>query len=737
MIITKYEDIQKAHDFIAQNTIIDLDLETTGLLPRSDKVLGVGLHNGTEGIYLMHLGWDGEKLVEFLTKSEIAEVLKLLHGKKLTNWNIAFDIKFIYHYFGVDLISSIWSDGMLAKHTVEEDPITFGNFALKDNAARIYGLDATAEQAAMKASIKANGGKANEFFKADPYLLAQYCLKDCQLALDLDNHYRQKIAAEGLLDFYLNQEVIPLLREVTIPMELHGVPIDVKAIRSMQTEIDVDLVALEKTILDQILPLLEPFRLDFYNKNYPVRTSGQFAQTLALLSGAEAHLERTATGAVSLAAKQIAKLDSDHPLRAFIEGNGLSSEWQLRVQKTMHGDGPLFNLRSKQNLGYLFFSILREKPTSFTEHGTPQVDNEFLDTIKSKYPFVPLLRAFNKLTKIKGTYIEQLLEKQENGIFYPSFNQHRTISGRFGSDLQQLPRKLELGSEMDVVVKYNNRIRDFFKTPDSQTFVGADYESLEPKIFAHVSGDAALKNIFLKGLDFYSEIAIRTEGLTQFSSDKKAPNYLGLLDKGTRQRAKAYALGIAYGMTGYKLQYELEIPQDHAEKLVTDYLNAFPGLKSWIEWTHAVVNEEGVAVSEAGRIRHMPLAREIYEKHGDIRNALELWKKYHESESIYRDMKKLRRQYMNLLNNGCNFQIQSLAASIVNRACIKMARTFKDAYIDARVCMQVHDEIVVICQLEDSVKVAAIMEDIMEENYKISIPLVAKPEIGQVYGELK
>lgn len=734
MIITKSEDLQKVRDFIADNTILAYDLETTGLAPRTDKVVGVGLHNGTDGFYLLHLGYDGEKLVEFLTRDEIASVLCLLGNKKLVGHNLSFDMRFTYNYFSLDLISAIYSDSMLAKHTVEEDPITFGTFGLKDIASRLYGADATVEQQAMKASIKANGGKANEMYKADPYLLGEYCLKDCQLSLDINNHYLQKIASEGLTAFYFEQEVIPLYKLVTIPMELAGVPIDLEAIYKTQAEIEIDLAALEKTILDQIMPLLTPFEYDFYNKNYPVRTSGPFAQTLALLTGAE--VEKTATGAPSLAAKQIARLAAEHPVRAFIEGRGLPHELQLQVQKKMHGDGPLFNLRSKQNLGYLFFSILREKPTSFTEHGTPQVDNEFLDTVKGNYPFVPLLRAFNKLTKIKGTYIEQLLEKQEAGIYYPTFQLHRTISGRLSSDTQQLPRKIEPGSELDVVVKYNNRIRDFFKAQDSQTFVGADYESLEPKIFAHVSGDQNLKNIFIKGLDFYSEVAVRTEGFAA-SSDKSASNYLGKINKAARQTAKAYALGIAYGMSAYKLKFEIDVSQDRAEQLVSDYLRAFPDLKIWIDRTHDLVNSTGKVASEAGRIRHMPTAAQIFEEHGDIRNSLDLWKRFHEQETKYKEMKKLRRQYVNLLNNGCNFQIQSLAASIVNRACISMAQAFKEARLQARIVLQVHDEVVVITEKDEAQQVADIMQTIMEQTYKISVPLVAKPQIGQVYGELK
>jgi DNA polymerase I-like protein with 3'-5' exonuclease and polymerase domains len=734
MIIYDKKDLHKFIEFASKHQKLSFDLETNSLNPRTGIVMGIGISTDTEGVYIKHHVWDGNKIAELIPKEDILTALKSLKGKLLTGWNLSFDAKFVYNFYNLDLLPEIWSDGMLAKHTVEEDYEQFGNFALKDNALRVFGEDATKEQEEMKASIKANGGKPTDFYKADSDLLGLYCIKDCILAYKLNEYYLQKIEEEGLTKFYFEDEVMPLYRLVTIPMELHGIPVNVPYLKQSQEEIAIDLKKLEDQILDKIIPILGPFKEDFFNKNYPVKQSGTFAQTLAILT--EAQLALTPGGAPSLAAKEIQKLKVDHPLRVFMESGIIAPELKKQVQDRMHGNAPIFNLRSKDNLSYLFFSILREKPTSFTDKGRPQVDNEFLAGIKNKYDFISLLVAFNKLTKISGTYIDQILEKQIDGTFYPSFQMHKTISGRMGSDTQQLPRKLEDGEE--VVLKYNNRIRDFFISGSNARLVGADYESLEPKIFAHVSGDQNLKNIFLNGLDFYSEIALRTEKLEGVSSDKKAHNYLGKVNKDARQKAKAYSLGIPYGLTGYKLHFELEIDLRTADQLVEDYLQAFPDLRQWMQDTHLKVNTLGYIKTQAGRIRHMPEAPDIYAQYGDdIKDSLKLWKRFHEEPALYRDMKKLRRKYINLLNNGCNFQIQSLAASIVNRACIAMARIFASNGISARVVLQVHDEIVVWCQEDEAEKVAEIMEQIMENNYKISIPLIAKPEIGTIYGELK
>lgn len=737
MVLRTVADLQQAKDFISENTIISFDLETTGLNPRKDLVVGVGLHNGTDGVYLLHLAWDGEKLEEILPKKDIKDILNLLRGKKLVGHNLSFDIRFTYNYFGVDLIDSIWSDSMLAKHTVEEDPIEFGGFGLKEIATRLYGDDSKDEQVAMKASIKANGGKINEYYKADPLLLAKYCLKDCQLSLDVNNYYLQKIADEGLTKFYFEDEVMPLYREVTIPMELHGIPVDVSYMQHTQTEIAVDLEQLEKQVLLEIEPFLGPFRAGFYDRNYPVRTSGSFAQTLALLT--DAPVGKTPSGAPSLAAKELAKLDPQSPLARFMEVGKLDSVLKLKIQKTLHGNQPTFNLRSPKDLSYLFFSILREKPTSFTEHGSPQVDADFLFTIMDKYPFVKNFYIYKRLDKIKSTYIDRFLEEQEDGIYYPSYQQHRTTSGRYAGSFQQIPRPIEDGDdEHELIKKYNNRIREFFIAKKGDILIDDDYESAEPRIFAHISGEQAIKDIFARGDCFYSTIAILVEGLEGVSANKKAPNFLGKIDKAKRQAAKIYALGIPYSMGGFKLQYEINVSLDTAEALVKKYLQTFPNLHRWMKDTYRKVYTEGRVQTEAGRIRHLDEAVRIYEKYGDaILHDLDLWKKYHEEPAIYAEAKKARRKFKNYLANGSNVQIQGLVASMINRASIAIAREYKSLRLDARICGSLHDELLVYSSEKDKLKAAAILQDKMENTMKFSVPMVAVPSFGKNFREAK
>jgi DNA polymerase I-like protein with 3'-5' exonuclease and polymerase domains len=727
--------MKQALDLIYSSETLVFDIETTSLNTRKGQIIGFGLSNGTESVYVAHLSWDGEQLVELVPKSDCQLVLEaLLSNKtKLICHNASFDLRFTLNYFGVKLVPQLYADSMLAKHTADEN----FPFGLKDIASNLWGEDSTDEQVAMKASIKENGGTVHQYFKADLKLLAEYCIKDCVLTWRVFQHYMGELEEQGLVDFFLNDEVMPLYREVTIPMELAGVPIDMPLLERTKTELDFDLIALEDKIQEELAPHTALFETWFLNKDYPVTTTGPFVQALGELVGAG--LPRLESGKFSLAAKHVDALPDACTLKQFLRNNlKLHANLIKDVQLAIHGGRPAVNLSSKHHLKKIFFDTLKCEPLSRTPTGMPQVDDTFLESVKDHFKFVPLLQDYNKLVKIKGTYIDRFLEEQESGVLYPSFQQHRTVSGRYGSDMQQMPRKLETGAASDVVLKYNNVIRDLIISAPDSVLIGADYESLEPKVFSHCSGDEGLKSIFREGKDFYSTIAIDTEGLTGVSPLKTAENYLGKVNKAARQNAKAYALGIPYGLTGYKLQFEINTDQKSADALVESYLSAYPALRNFMDNSKLEAKSQGYVRSETGRIRHMPRAKELYEKHGDgLLDSLGLWKKYHEYAGKYNYMKECRKEYSNLLNNSINFKIQSLAASIVNRACIAIMREFKRQSIDAYIALQIHDEVVVHCKLADSTKVCYIIKESMENTYKISLPLVAEPQIATVYGETK
>lgn len=672
--------------FIEDNEILSFDTETTGLNVRKDRIMGFGISSNSVSYYIPLLDWDvRSSKVDFVDTPDdfIKQVLQSLSTKKLITWNASFDLRITKNNLGADLISALYADVLLLKHTVDEEM----PFGLKEVASKIFGADVKKEKEEMQESIKRNGGSAKEYYKAATELLGKYCEQDCLLTFRLFEHYSHSLHAQGLEDFYYRSEVLPLYREVTIPMESRGIRLDLPLLNKTLVDIDQDLVKLEKSIQASIYPHLDIFTKWFLNKDYPLQTF---------------------TGKVPAWAKK--------------------HKTQLEAFKA-ENSGYMFNLLSKHHLKKLFFDTLKETPLSTTPTGLPQVDEDFLASIAPKYVWVEKLIQFNKLTKIKGTYIERFLEEQEDGRFYPSFQQHRTISGRYGSNLQQLPRAV---SGDDVVSKYTSLVRKFFIADEGSVFIDTDYESLEPHIFAHVSGDPALINIFESGLDFYSEIAIRTEKYTEYSSDKSAPNYLGKLNKAARQKAKSYALGIPYGMTDYKLQFEINVSQEQASTLIEDYLNAFPELHKWMLYSKEYLYKHGYIKSEAGRIRHMPRAKQIKEVYPfDISNSLNLWKRFNEQPALYQKMKQVRKELINYENNSRNFQIQSLAASIVNRAAISLNRYFRLNNIDALVVAQVHDQLVV--SLRDLTKkdvVKSEIQRIMETVMQLKVKLKAPPTEG-------
>jgi DNA polymerase-1 len=295
---------------------------------------------------------------------------------------------------------------------------------------------------------------------------------------------------------------------------------------------------------------------------------------------------------------------------------------------------------------------------------------------------------------------------------------------------------LENGHEL--LLKYNNRIRDFFIARPTFVFIDDDYNSLEPRVFSSVAGDEALTNIFKNNEDFYSKIAIMVEGLQNVSSDKSAPNYLGKVNKSARQTAKAYSLGIAYGLDSYKLHKDLNISKSEAESLIKGYFEAFPKLKQWQEDSKTNILVNGKVSTRFGRVRRQPEIPRIFAKHGNaILNALDLWKKYNETPGLYKQAKEDYAKVRHAINNAYNHQIQGLAAHILNRAAIAVAIEYKEKQLDAYIIGCIHDEIIVESSITDRDEAAAILKRCMEQTTIIETPLEAEPSFGQTLKEAK
>ena len=733
MIVTDVNQLKDVEDFIARSQLLAFDIETTGLNTRNDNIIGFGISDGETSYYIAHLAWDGEKLVELIPRAACANLLRRLLSSLLVTFNGAFDLNFCFNYFDIDLLPSLYSDAMLAAHTSNENG---GPFKLKSLAAREFGVDSKAEQAELKASLKAAGAGPKEFYKAELDILARYCMQDCVLTLKLHKLYTERMEGD-LLDFYLEREVMPLYREVTIPMERKGIPVDVPELRRAHFEIKKELDRLESEILVTLAPMLGQFNRKYLNKLYPVKAGGKFAQVAAKMLRVE--LPLTKSGAFSFAKKAIESLPSWHMFRQFMEGRSeLPQSLVHKIQLELNNGEPELNLASKDQLRYVFFTILKEKPTSFTDKGVPQVNEEFLASVQHKYEFGPKLLEYNKLSKICSSYIERFLEEQEDGMFYPRFQQHRTTTGRYGGDLQQLPRALEPEDETSAIVRnFTNRVRQFFIAGDGYKLVDADYNSLEVVVFADDAGDESLLDMIKRNEDFYSKVALQVHKLEdKYSADKKASNFLKIHKPKLRQDAKVYGLGIRYGMGDWKLSITLDISTDEAADIIQDYLLAYPKLKQKMDFYLKEAKTKGQVVSKGGRIRHLPEAKEIYERYGDeILDVRAIYRKYPKEEVPA--MKKIRRKYNHMLNSALNHAIQSFAATIVNRASVALARELKAQDLSAYICINVHDELCVRAPEAEVETIIPIMQKIMETTTILDAPLTAVPEVAYTYGDVK
>jgi DNA polymerase I-like protein with 3'-5' exonuclease and polymerase domains len=742
-------------EHINQSEEISYDTETTGLNVRKDKIVGWSISGDIGiGFYMPTLVWNTqtEQLEECLIGGKGAEAISkkligMLKGKKLVMHNASFDTRITKNYYGIDLLEDLWVDTALLVHTVQEEGAGMGVFGLKPLAVSIQehiGLDvekaANQEQLELKESIKKNGGQTTkecfEIYKADLHILSKYAAADTDLTLRICYHFLEVLKQENLEKFFFEEEVMPLYKEVTVPMEELGVDLDIPLLEKTRDEITRDLEENKNIVMKSILaiPEAKEWVVDTALHTYRPSHKGTWAQNLAILYSLP--LPRSASGKYSLTKKAIEELEESNVKQFLLTGDlKLLDEMEVvRISMSMwkeDNEGQYLNIQSKKHLGEIAFKYMGIKPLTQTKKGQDQFDMDMLEELAKTYEWAENLRIYNKLLKIKSTYIDRFLDNQEDGKYYFYFKQHGTVSGRYGSDAQQLPKPKEDGEDAPIIVHYTNMVRAFLTSGPGRKIIDADYESLEPHCFASVSGDIRLQEIFNNGWDFYSTVAIQTEKLEGVSPDKKADNYLKKVNPVKRNQAKSYSLGIAYGMEAYALGKTLDISQKEAEKLVDGYLNGFPELKEWRVNSRNQVKTHGFISNKVGRIRHLPKVKQIFQKYGD---QVMDWRFRKDLEERYgKDaVMQLYRDYRNGLNNCLNYQLQSLAAAVVNRAAIQINRKLKELGVDGRVQAQVHDQLIINVPEDQAYELAPIIQEIMESTTKLEgVTLKAPPEIAK------
>ena len=714
---------------LPQNSLVALDIETDGLNVRRNSITDIGIYfkvdNQVYGFISSH-------------KPTIISMLEELRARKsrLLTYNGYFDLEFINNTYKLDLWDLLYIDVMMLKHTVDEHP----PHGLKQTASKLFGEGALLPQAELNLSIKKNGGSSGEVWKADEDVRQKYCLSDCELTYKVYERLYPKLIAENLEKFFHEEEVMPLYKTVTRELQSTGVKLDVPLVEQCLADIKEDIKSTEGIIFHNIQPYIAPIEKTVLNKNYPVKRSGSFAQEC--ISRSSKSTPKTKTGLYSVTERVLVNYRGCKYIDFLLGEDTLSEEEITDIQYTIfrkkEDKSHVFNPNSDDQMRTLYIDILKCKAVSVTaKEKKPRINKDFFEATKHKLPWVENFIILDQLNKLKSTYMERFLVNVEDGIFYPAYKQHGTTSGRYSGDFQQLPKSVD--GVPDIVKKYRDQIRRFFISPEGKSFIVSDFESLEPHVFAHVSNEDGIKEIFANGWDFYSKIAIDTEQIKDCSPNKKAENYLGKERKEVRQAAKAYVLGIPYGMRAYKLSKLINVEQKVAEDLIKNYFRAYPNLHKWFNSTRAKLLKERKLRIESGRMMHFPRIHEILAKYNAdiLEEPLLIWEHYKRDPIAMERVKIAARKFAKELNRARNGQIQGLSASIVNRACIEWVKWRNENNIRAKLCLQIHDEVGILVDNEDIEKCLETFERILIESYRISIPLKAPPQVATCYADAK
>ncbi|MBU2986753.1 DNA polymerase I [Saccharophagus degradans] len=352
--------------------------------------------------------------------------------------------------------------------------------------------------------------------------------------------------------------------------------------------------------------------------------------------------------------------------------------------------GEEFNLASPKQLGVILFEKLGIPVIKKTKTGAPSTAEEVLQELALDYPLPALLLEQRGLAKLKSTYTDKLptMINPHTGRVHTSYNQAVTATGRLSStdpNLQNIPIKTEAG----------RRVRKAFIAPEGYRIVAADYSQIELRIMAHLSGDEGLTNAFNQGLDVHSATAAEVFGT---SVDSVTPEQ--------RRSAKAINFGLIYGMSAFGLARQLHIGRNDAQRYIDTYFDRYPGVARYMEDIRVFAKEHGYVETLMGRRLYLP---EINASNGMRRQAAE--------------------------RTAINAPMQGSAADIIKKAMIDVDKWLSTLKVDAKMIMQVHDELVLEVAEDQVEPVTATLCDIMSAALKLDVPLLVEAGVGMNWDE--
>ena len=352
--------------------------------------------------------------------------------------------------------------------------------------------------------------------------------------------------------------------------------------------------------------------------------------------------------------------------------------------------GEPFNLASPKQLQALLFDKLGLPVLKKTPKGQPSTAEEVLQELALDYPLPRLLIEHRGLSKLKSTYTDKLPQMINPATrrIHTSYHQAVTATGRLSSsdpNLQNIPIRTEEG----------RRVRQAFVAPTGYKLIAADYSQIELRIMAHLSGDKGLLAAFARGLDIHKATAAEVFGVA-------------LDDVTTEQRrsAKAINFGLIYGMSSFGLSKQLNISRKSAKEYIDLYFERYPGVLRYMETTKESARAKGFVETLFGRRLYLP---EINARNGMRRQASE--------------------------RTAINAPMQGTAADIIKLAMVSVDKWLADSGLDARMIMQVHDELVLEAAEKDLEAVREGIERKMSEAASLDVPLLVEAGIGDNWDE--
>ena len=369
----------------------------------------------------------------------------------------------------------------------------------------------------------------------------------------------------------------------------------------------------------------------------------------------------------------------------------------LEIQKEVYKQvGYDFNLNSTQQLSKALFDTLKLIPpdaNNKTKSGHYSTSASVLEDLRGKHEVVDKLLEYRELSKLVSTYLDALPLQinPRTGRVHTSFNQTGSVTGRLASsdpNLQNIPTRTETG----------HQVRKGFIASPGNVLLSVDYSQIELRIVAHMSCDEAMLNAFRAGQDIHATTAAAIYDVP-----------LDQVSKEQRRHAKAINFGLIYGMSAFGLAAGTDLTLAEAENFVRDYFVHFPRVKEYLDGIRKLAAQQGYVETLLGRRRYFP----------NLKNPPTAQIRAREERE------------------AINAPIQGTAADILKIAMIRLPRALEKAGLEAKMLLQVHDELLLECPHNELEETCKVVKEVMENAYQLSIPLLADAAWGINWGELQ